>query len=129
MDILIEHAGHLCFLDGRDFAVWKHDEYAHIFLPTQAVDRGAPSVTTGGTDDCEMMTRLALRQRLVAADKEKFKEIAEELEGYVFEGEGWSVEEFKQVEVFGRVQGDERDCVRVAEDGVASVDDIFELFV
>ncbi len=95
MDVPIQNRGHLRLLDRRHFAIGEHDKDAYIMFTTEAVNCGAACVTTGSTDDCEMVARLAGRKFSVSPNEEEFEQITEELESYIFEGESGAMKELE----------------------------------
>src|SRR5271154_4122265 len=93
----VQHRRHLCRLNGTNFSIGEHDEDAHILLAPETVDGGTTCVAAGGAYDSKMMSGMARFEMRVFADEEKFKQITEELECHVFEGERWAMEQLEQV--------------------------------
>lgn len=60
----------------------------------------------------------------IATHEEVFEEIADKLQGHVFEGECRPVKELEQVQLPGGIEGHERGDVGGAERGVAAGDDV-----
>lgn len=78
MDIGIHDGGHLCFLDGTDFAVGVHDEDGDILLSSQSVDGSRASVSAGCADDRQVFP-IPPALAFIPADEEVFEEVAQEL--------------------------------------------------
>ncbi len=105
-------AGHLALLERRGAAVGIEDEDGGAGLAEQAMNGGRAGVAGGGA---EHVDRLTAHGALVAV------EVAEELEGEVFEGERGAVEELEHVGLLVELH-DGRD-VGVGEGGVALVNE------
>lgn len=124
----VEDGRHLRFLHGRHFAGRVHDEDGDVTFVAQAVDGGAAGIAGGCADDCEVAAGVGGGGIAVAAHEEVLEEVAEELEGDVFEGEGGAVEELEEVDLRFFVEGHDGRDFGGAEGRVAAVDDVFEVF-
>ena len=96
MDIGVENSGHLELLDGADLALGVKHEDGDILLAAQTVDGGRTSVTARRTNNGQVVPVPSLLA-LVLAHEEVLKEVAEELEGDILEGEGRAVEKLEKV--------------------------------
>lgn len=55
VNVLIENSRHLSFLDRRDSAVREENENGYVGFVAQTVYGSTSSVTTGGTNDSELL--------------------------------------------------------------------------
>lgn len=124
VDIGVNDGRHLGFLDGADLAVREHDEDGDILLSAQTIDGGRTSIATCSTNDSQMFPIAALLA-LVLAHEEVFEQVAEKLQGNIFEGKCRPVEQLEQMYVLLLVECDGGDDVFCAEGGVATTDDVF----
>lgn len=124
--IRIQDCCHLRLLNWAHFAIRIHDENRNILFPTQTVNGRGACVSRCSANNSEMLAR-GFRLIGIAAYEEVFKEVAHELKGDVFEGEGRAVEELEEVEVFGGVEGDKRGDIGCTEGLIAASDDVFEV--
>jgi hypothetical protein len=115
VDVRVGHRGHLQFLHRGDLAVRMEDEDVDAALAAHPVDRRAAGVTGGGAEDVHVAAALA---------EQVFKEVAEQLQGHVLEGQGRAVEELEDVDV---ALLDHRGDLRVSEAGIGTVDQPLEV--
>ena len=97
VDVLVEDGRHLSFLDRRDSALRKENEDGYIGFVAQAVDSSTSRVTTGGTDNSELLGRLFGSFSGIASIEKVFEEVPDELECKVFECVGGPMEQFEDV--------------------------------
>ena len=126
MNVGIENGCHLSLLDRADLALGVHDEDGNILLTAQAVDGGGTGVTTGSTNDSQVLSVSALLA-LVHAYEEVLEKVADELESDILESERGTVEQFHQMQVLGLVKSDDGGDIFGAEGGITAVDDVFEI--
>lgn len=125
VDVGIKDGGHLKLLDGAYTALGVKHKDGDILLAAQTVDGGGASVTARRANNGQMVPVPSLLA-LVLAHEEVLKEVAEELEGDILEGEGRAVEQLEKV--YAALEVDEGSDVGGAEGSVGAVDDVFEVF-
>lgn len=97
MDVLVKNGRHLSFLDRRDSALREENKNGYVGFVAQAVDSSASSVTTGGTDNRELLGWFSGSLPGIASIEKVFEEVPNELECKVLECVGGPVEQFKYV--------------------------------
>lgn len=127
VDIRIEYACHLRLLNGANLALGEENEDRHILLASQTIDGRRASITGCCAHNGQVVTVLASLS-LIFAHEEIFKKVTQALERNVFESKGWSVEEFKEVEVVLGIQCGNGCTLRVTEGRVGLFDDSLQIF-
>src|SRR5690606_1304834 len=99
VDVLIQDSSHLGLLDWTDSSLWMENENTDILLSSQTVDGGTAGVSTGGSNDGQMMSLLTFLYIFVLSSQEVLEEISNKLKGDILEGESRAVEEFEKVDI------------------------------
>lgn len=97
MDVLVKNGRHLSFLDWRDSALREEDKDGYVRFVAQAIDSSTSSVTTGGTDNRELLGRFSGSFPGITSVEKVFEKVPNELECKVLECVGGPVEQFKYV--------------------------------
>ena len=82
VNVFIQQAEHLRLLKGAHAPVWAGHEHTHTAFATHGVFGSTAGVTAGGTKNVQLFT---------AAREFVFKQIAQQLHGHVFEGQGGAI--------------------------------------
>lgn len=126
VNVGIEDSGHLSLLNRADLALGVHDEDRDVLLAAQTVDGSRTSISTGSTNNGQVLSVGALLA-LVHAHKEVLEQVANKLKCDILESECGTVEQLHQMQVLALVKSDDGCDIFCAECGITAVDDIFEV--